>query len=94
MKYTAEGSTVQVELATLGQRARLRVTDRGPGVAPGDAERIFEPFYRSGANASVDGFGLGLAIAHAAIAAHRGSIRAENAAGGGLRVEIELPLAA
>ena len=94
VKYTAEGSTVQVELAALGQRARLRVTDRGPGVAPGDAERIFEPFYRSGANASVDGFGLGLAIAHAAIAAHRGSIRAENAAGGGLRVEIELPLAA
>jgi two-component system OmpR family sensor kinase len=94
VKYTAEGSTVQVELAAVGQRARLRVTDRGPGVAPGDAERIFEPFYRSGANASVDGFGLGLAIAHAAIAAHRGSIRAENAAGGGLRVEIELPLAA
>jgi len=94
VKYTAEGSTVQVELAALGQRARLLVTDRGPGVAPGDAERIFEPFYRSGANASVDGFGLGLAIAHAAIATHRGSIRAENAAGGGLRVEIELPLAA
>jgi two-component system OmpR family sensor kinase len=94
VKYTAEGSTVQVELSAVGRRARLQVTDRGPGVAPGDAERIFEPFYRSGANASVDGFGLGLAIAQAAIAAHQGSIRAENAAGGGLRVEIELPLAA
>jgi two-component system OmpR family sensor kinase len=94
VKYTAEGSTVQVELSVRGQSARLRVTDRGPGVAPGDAERIFRPFYRSGANASVDGFGLGLAIAHAAVAAHQGSIRAENAAGGGLRVEIELPLAA
>ena len=34
------------------------------------------------------------ARAQAAIAAHQGSIRAENAAGGGLRVEIELPLAA
>jgi two-component system OmpR family sensor kinase len=94
VKYTAEGSTVLVELAAAGQRARLRVTDRGPGVTPGDADRIFQPFYRSGANASVDGFGLGLAIAHAAIAAHRGAIRAENAEGGGLRVEIELPLAA
>jgi len=42
----------------------------------------------------VDGFGLGLTIAQAASAAHKGSIRAENAEGGGLRVEIELPLAA
>jgi len=94
VKYTAEGSTVEVRLSAAGQRARLVVRDHGPGVAPGDAERIFEPFYRSRANASVDGFGLGLTIAQAATAAHKGSIRAANAEGGGLRVEIELPLAA
>lgn len=94
VKYTAEGSTVEVQLSAIGNRARLVVRDHGPGVAPGEAERIFEPFYRSGTNASVDGFGLGLAIAHAAIAAHQGSIRAENAEDGGLRVEIELALAA
>jgi two-component system OmpR family sensor kinase len=94
VKYTAEGSTVEVKLSAHGNRARLVVRDHGPGVAPGEAERIFEPFYRSGRNASVEGFGLGLAIAQAAIAAHHGSIRAENAEGGGLRVEIELALAA
>ena len=54
---------------------------------------MFEPFYRSSGSASAGGFGLGLAIARRAIAAHGGSIRALNAQGGGLQVEIELPLA-
>jgi two-component system OmpR family sensor kinase len=94
VKYTAEASTVEVALSSGGARARLVVRDHGPGVAPEDAARIFEPFYRSPTNASAEGFGLGLAIAQAAVAAHKGSIRAENAAGGGLRVVIELPLAA
>lgn len=91
VKYTAEGSTVEITLSTAGHHALLVVRDRGPGIAPGEADRIFEPFYRSAANPT-DGFGLGLAIAQGAIAAHGGRIRAENAEGGGLRVEIELPL--
>jgi signal transduction histidine kinase len=81
-----------VKLSAAGERARLVVRDYGPGVAPGEAGRIFEPFYRSRSDASIDGFGLGLAIAQAAIATHNGSIRAHNADGGGLSVEIELLL--
>ena len=92
VKHTGEASTVEVKLSALGERARLVVRDHGPGVAPGEAERIFEPFYRSRSEASIDGFGLGLAIAHAAVATHKGRIRALNAEGGGLHVEIELPL--
>lgn len=91
VKHTAEGSCVEIKLSVAGGRALLAVTDRGPGIAPGDAERIFEPFYRGASDPA--GFGLGLAIAQGAVAAHRGSIRAANAEGGGLRVEIELPLA-
>jgi two-component system OmpR family sensor kinase len=91
VKHTSPGTTVEVELSVAGERAILHVTDRGPGVAPGEAERIFEPFYRG--SADPDGFGLGLAIAHGAVAAHAGAIRAANAPGGGLRVEIDLPLA-
>jgi signal transduction histidine kinase len=55
-------------------------------------ERVFEPFYRA-TNDTAKGFGLGLAIAQRAIASHGGSIAARNRAAGGLRVEIELPLA-
>ncbi|OGA71615.1 MAG: hypothetical protein A3G81_26495 [Betaproteobacteria bacterium RIFCSPLOWO2_12_FULL_65_14] len=91
VKHTAPGTAVEIELSVAGERAILRVTDRGPGIAPGEAERIFEPFYRG--SADPDGFGLGLAIAHGAVAAHAGAIRAANAPGGGLRVEIDLPLA-
>jgi two-component system OmpR family sensor kinase len=90
VKYTAEGTTVEVSLAARPAGARLTVRDRGPGIAPGDAERMFEPFYR-GRTAASAGFGLGLAIAQAAVAAHQGTIRAANAEGGGLRVEIDLP---
>jgi two-component system OmpR family sensor kinase len=90
VKYTAPASTVEIRLSVAGGRALLGVIDRGPGIAQGEAGRIFEPFYRGAA--APDGFGLGLAIAHGAIAAHRGAIRAANAEGGGLRVDIELPL--
>lgn len=91
VKHTAGGTTVEIRLCASGDRALLAVTDRGAGIAAEDSERIFEPFYRGAADPA--GFGLGLAIAQGAVAAHGGSIRAANAEGGGLRVEIELPLA-
>jgi signal transduction histidine kinase len=91
VKHSFPGTTVEIRLAAAGGRALLSVTDRGPGIAPGEAERIFEPFYRGAA--APGGFGLGLAIAQGAIAAHGGSINAANAEGGGLRVQIGLPLA-
>jgi signal transduction histidine kinase len=53
---------------------------------------IFLPFRRVG-NGNSEGAGLGLAIAERAVIVHRGMIRAMNAAGGGLIVEIDLPLA-
>ena len=93
VKYTAEGTAVQVELTALASppRALLGVRDHGPGVAPEELERIFEPFYRAGGDPGAKGFGLGLAIAQAAVLAHGGIIRARNADGGGLRLEIDLP---
>lgn len=83
-------------------QARVVVCDRGPGVPPEELEEIFSPFYRirkklptghpppaSGSN----GFGLGLAIARRAVEAHGGMVRAFNREGGGLCVEVQLPLA-
>ena len=89
VKHTEPGTAVEITLLGQGGKAILSVRDHGPGVAPSHLERIFEPFYR------VDGkgFGLGLAIAQAAVLAHGGSIGAANPQGGGLRIDIQLPLA-
>jgi signal transduction histidine kinase len=77
-------------------RATLTVADRGPGIPDGELERMFEPFERHerSRSRSTGGLGLGLAIARSIAQAHGGSISAENRAGGGLAVTVELPAAA
>ena len=91
VKYSVPGTVVEVEAAVARpDLLRITVCDRGPGVAPSELPRIFEPFHR-GAGSDNDGFGLGLAIARRAIEAHGGSIHAENREGGGLCIVIELP---
>jgi two-component system OmpR family sensor kinase len=90
VKFTAGGSTVKVSLTSAGDRALLRVDDQGPGIAPDELSKVFEPFYRA-AGTDASGFGLGLAIAQRAVEAHGGTIRAVNIPGGGLSVEIALP---
>jgi len=95
VNYTACGTTVRLRLDSVDGQARLRVCDRGPGVAPGDCTRIFEPYFRTDAarQRKSGGSGLGLAIAKRAIERQGGRIHATNADGGGLEVEILLPLA-
>jgi two-component system OmpR family sensor kinase len=93
VKYTAPGTTVTVEaLAVPGKTFLLRVTDRGPGVPETDLQAIFEPFYRCADAQPATGFGLGLAIARRAVLSHDGSITARNREGGGLIIDITLPL--
>jgi two-component system sensor histidine kinase CpxA len=96
LAHTADGSTVAVRLfrdPADARRVVVSVRDHGPGVAPGDLERLFEPFFRTDAarHRSSGGTGLGLAIARRAVARHGGRIVARNADGGGLLVEIMLP---
>ena len=69
--------------------------DCGPGVPHSDCVRIFEPYFRtdSARQRKSGGSGLGLAIAKRAIERQGGRILARNAEGGGLEVEILLPLA-
>jgi two-component system OmpR family sensor kinase len=93
VKYTQAGTAVEIELRAEAACATLIVADHGPGVPHGELGRIFEPFYQASSERRADGFGLGLAIAQRAISLHGGSIRATNQSAGGLRVEIELPLA-
>ena len=77
-----------------GDQAALWVDDEGPGIALGDRERVFEPFYRGSGTARTDGgAGLGLAIAREIAVSHRGTIVVESAPGGGARLIVRIPLA-
>ena len=95
VKYTQPDTTVSIRLDQVADQARLRVRDCGPGVAEADCVRIFEPYYRTDAarQRKSGGSGLGLAIAKRAVERQGGRIHASNAEGGGLEVEILLPLA-
>ncbi|QID16720.1 HAMP domain-containing protein [Nitrogeniibacter mangrovi] len=92
VKYTAEGTTVEVTVSRAGDRLTVDVADRGPGVPAADLPYIFEPFHRGSAPTAAPGFGLGLAIAKRALGAHDGQIEAMPRPGGGLRVRLTLPL--
>ncbi len=95
VNYTLPDSTVRIRLDRVEQQARLRVIDAGPGVPTGDCARIFEPYFRTdeARQRKSGGSGLGLAIAKRAVERQGGRIRASNVDGGGLEVEILLPLA-
>ena len=80
---------VRVEGSTDGARVELRVVDRGPGVAPEDRARIFEPFQRRGDSGT--GVGLGLAVARGLTEAQGGTLEAESTPGGGLTMVLEAP---
>ena len=93
IKHSPAGGKVEVETALDQRFIRIRVTDNGPGVAQEDLGKIVEPFYRGNSTAQdVDGHGLGLAIAQQVVQQHGGRIAAANRAGGGLCVELALPV--
>lgn len=97
IRYTAEGTTVQVRLEASGSsenpQAVIRVTDSGPGVPEDLLDKLFRPFYRvdDARGRETGGVGLGLAIAERAVRLHGGSVKANNRPEGGLAVEIRLP---
>jgi two-component system sensor histidine kinase CpxA len=94
VRFTREGTAVDVSIRRDRGRAVIRVRDRGPGVPETKLPEMFLPFRRVQPieETQTEGSGLGLAIAQRALEAAGGTIRAMNAADGGLIVAIELPL--
>lgn len=70
----------------------MAVSDRGPGIAEAEKPLVLERFKRGAASGARVGSGLGLSIVKRVVEAHRGALRLKDRAGGGLVVEIELPL--
>jgi two-component system sensor histidine kinase CpxA len=98
-RYTAAGTAVEISLRkkeTGGRSwAHIEVRDYGPGVPEAELYDIFRPFYRvnDARERQSGGAGVGLAISDRAVRLHGGSLRAFNAPGTGLIMEVELPLA-
>lgn len=98
VSYTAEGTEVEVSLRCHddceGAQAIVSVRDKGAGIPQAALADIFRPFYRvaDARDRASGGTGLGLSISQRAVEVHGGTVTASNAPGGGLLVEIVLPL--
>jgi PAS domain S-box-containing protein len=91
LKYGA-GQPIDVELTGSGDRAILRVVDRGIGIDAEHQTRIFERFERAVSIRHYGGFGLGLWIARQVVEASGGSIAVESVLGSGSTFTVSLPL--
>jgi two-component system sensor histidine kinase KdpD len=89
LKYSGS-APVELDVHRSGDRLVLDVLDRGPGLSPGEAERVFEPFQR-GESASAPGTGLGLTIARRLAEAQGGSVLFQPRDGGGSVFSLLLP---
>src|SRR5271166_1619227 len=98
IRYTQEGTAVEIKLSSAdgdkGPEAMIAVSDSGPGVPADALGKLFEPFYRldDSRGRLTGGTGLGLTITERAVRFHGGRVSAANRPGGGLPVEIRLPL--
>ena len=94
LAHSPEGRPPALHAYPAGDTVLLEVADHGTGVADEFKLRMFEPFERLGERASGTGVGLGLAVAKGFLAAMGGSIVATDTPGGGLTVQVILPVAA
>lgn len=91
LKYSPSGDPVRVQITRTPLHVLVRVVDRGPGVAPYELERIFEPFQRGSSGGEGRGAGLGLAIARGFAEANGCHVWAESRPGQGATFVLELP---
>jgi len=95
LRYAAAGKELMLRLRADEDALTIDVRDRGPGIAPDDLPRVFDRFWRAehSRGRHSGGSGLGLAIANVIVEAHGGTMAIHNREGGGLAVNMTLPLA-
>ncbi len=95
-KYAPAGTAITVSARAFDDAVEFSVADQGPGIAPDEREKVFQPFYRVGDKATLKtkGAGLGLTICWRLVAGQGGRIWvAESATGPGTVISFTLPLA-
>jgi signal transduction histidine kinase len=92
IRFSPPGGTVTIGARNQGTDAMVWVDDQGPGIPLADRQRVFDRFWQADPSRSDPAtLGLGLAIARAIATAHRGTLEAEEAPGGGCRMRLCLP---
>ncbi|MBE3637023.1 sensor histidine kinase [Mangrovicoccus algicola] len=84
------GGTLSIAIEPAAGEVRIRVADRGPGLAHPD--RIFDPFYTTKAVGPAEGMGLGLSISYGLVQSFGGNIEGRNRTGGGAVFTVTLPV--
>lgn len=96
IRFSPPDSAIQIHLQKQPDSAVLDIRDKGPGIEPGQRERIFEAFYRASPmhDGAIEGSGLGLFIAREFVRMHEGTINVmETTHGAHFRVRLPLPVA-
>ncbi len=93
LKHISSEGKIWAKLISDENKDALILIDSGPGISPEEVEKIFDRFYRSEKARTIGtgGLGLGLSIVSKIVELHHGHIRAYNAPGEGLAIEITLP---
>jgi two-component system osmolarity sensor histidine kinase EnvZ len=92
--YTEIDISCRVRAASHARRAVIEVQDHGPGVPDDQIGQLLKPFTRlDSARGQANGAGLGLAIVERVVSRHHAELHVRNRAGGGLLIEVIMPLA-
>lgn len=99
LRYTPTDTPIEIAVGTETSQTDgtthsiIKIRDHGPGIAPEDAEKIFQRFYRADTSRDRDtgGSGLGLAIVAGIVSQHHGTVRHEETPGGGTTMVVRLP---
>ncbi len=94
IKYTPEGTTIELAARVGEGEVVVEVADRGPGLSEADVDRVFEKFYRGAHAGDRGGVGLGLSICRGIVEAHGGRIWAGNRNEGGATFHFTIPMGA
>jgi len=92
IKYSPSGTTVTLSHGSAQGWLECRISDQGPGIAPGDLPELFSQYRRFDSAQGSEGLGLGLTMVKAVIERHGGRILCESELGKGSTFSLKLPL--
>lgn len=94
VKYSPDKKAVNIDVSHKKKRVTISVTDQGPGIKPDELTHIFERFYRADSarsKSTVEGYGIGLALAKHIVESHDGTIAVSSKPGKGSTFTLRLP---